>query len=146
MEPTTDEMRRLQGCINDLFSVLALPAMWSGQESARIVSTLLVVLVGMLHLDFAYARLNEPVDEGPIELVRLAQPRNLTARPQEIGQVLSPWLGDDPQKWPSLVRNPLGDGDISIVPLRLGLSLHRSFATYGSYRAELREFWIEENV
>jgi len=136
MEPTTDEMRRLQGCINDLLSVLALPAMWSGQESAQIVSTLLDVLVGMLHLDFAYARLNEPVDEGPIELVRLAQSRNLTARPQEIGQVLSPWLGDDPQKWPLLVPNPLGDGDVSIVQLRLGLRDEIGVIVVGSQRAD----------
>src|SRR3989442_4351146 len=121
MEQTADEIRRLQGCINDLISILALPAMWSGQESAQIVSTLLDVLVGLLRLDFAYARLKDPVGEAPIEMVRLAQPRNLTAGPQEIGQVLNPWLGVDPPKWPVLIRNPIGDGDVSIVPLRLGL-------------------------
>src|SRR5216684_2438282 len=111
MEQTADEIRRLQGCINDLISVLALPAMWSGQESAQIVSTLLDVLVGILRLDFAYARLKGPGDEAPIEMVRLAQSRNLTARPEEIGQALNPWLGDNPQKWPVRVPNPIGDGD-----------------------------------
>src|SRR5229473_3201700 len=136
MEQTADEIRRLQGCINDLISVLALPAMWSGQESAQIVSTLLDVLVGMLRLDFAYARLKDPVDEAPIELVRLAQSRPLTVRPQEIGQVLSPWLGDDPQKRPLLVRNPRGDGDGSIVPLRLGLRDEIGVIVAGSQRAE----------
>jgi hypothetical protein len=34
MERIADEITRLQGCINDLISVLALPAMWSGQESS----------------------------------------------------------------------------------------------------------------
>ena len=121
MEQTVAEIRRLQGCINDLISVQALPAMWTGQEPAQIVSTLLDVLIGMLRLDFAYARLKDRVGEAPIEMLRLAQSRNLRASPQEIGQLLKPCLGDDPQKWPLLVRNPVGDGDVSIVPLRLGL-------------------------
>ena len=136
MEQAAGEIRRLQGCINDLISLLALPAMWRGQESAQIVSTLLDVLVGMLRLDFAYARLKGPVGEAPIEMVRLAQSRNLTARPQEIGQVLNGWVGDDPQKWPLLVRNPIGDGDVSIVPLRLGLRDEIGVIVAGSQRAD----------
>jgi formate hydrogenlyase transcriptional activator len=136
MEETADEIRRLQGCINDLISVLAIPALWRGQESAQIVSTLLDVLVGMLRLDFAYARLKDPVGGAPIEMVRLAHSRNLTARPQEIGQVLNGWLGDDPQKWPLLVRNPIGDGDVSIVPLRLGLRDEIGVIVAGSQRAD----------
>jgi formate hydrogenlyase transcriptional activator len=136
MEQTADEITRLQSCINDLIGVLALPAMWSGQESAQIVSTLLDVLVGMLRLDFAYARFKDPVGEAPIEMVRLAQSRNLMARPEEIGQVLNPWLGDNPQKWPLLVPNPIGDGDVSIVPLRLGLRDEIGVIVAGSQRAD----------
>lgn len=136
MEQTADEIRRLQGCINDLISVLALPAMWSGQESAQIISTLLDVVVGMLRLDFAYARFKDPVGEAPIEMVRLAHSRNLTARPQEIGQVLDGWVRDDNQKWPLLVRNPIGDGDVSIVSLRLGLRDEIGIIVAGSQRAD----------
>ena len=95
--------------------------MWSGQESAQIVSTLLDVLVGMLRLDFAYARLTDSIGDAPIEMVRLAQPRTPAVRPQEIGQVLNFRLGDDRQKWPVRVRNPVGDGDVWIMPFRLGL-------------------------
>jgi len=136
MEQTADEIRRLQGCINDLISVLAIPALWRGQESAQIVSTLLDVLVGMLRLDFAYARLKDPVGGAPIEMVRLAHSRNLTAQPQEIGQVLNGWLGDDPQKWPLLVRNPTGDGDVSIAPSRLGFQGEMGVLVAGSQRAD----------
>src|SRR6266852_5244253 len=136
MEQTADEIRHLHGWINDLLSALALPAMWSDHESAQLVTTLLDVLVGMLRLDFAYALLKDPVGEAPIELVRLAQSRHLTTRPQEIGQVLSPWLGDDPQKRPLLVPNPLGDGDVSIVPLRLGLRGEIGVIVAGSQRAD----------
>jgi hypothetical protein len=72
MEQTADEMRRLQGWINDLISVLALPATWSGQESVQIVNTLLDVLVGILRLDFAYARLKDP-GEMSRRLLNLAE-------------------------------------------------------------------------
>src|SRR6266481_5955972 len=135
-EQTVAEIRRLQGCINDLISVQALPAMWTGQEPAQIVSTLLDVLIGMLRLDFAYARLKDRVGEAPIEMLRLAQSRNLKASPQEIGQLLKPCLEDDPQKWPLLVRNPIGDGDVSIVPLRLGLRDQIGVIVAGSQRAD----------
>src|SRR5260370_34334446 len=135
MEQTADEINRLRGCINDLISVLAIPAMWSGQELAQIVGTLLDALLGMLRLDFAYARLKDPIGGAPIEMVRLAPSRNLTTRPQEIGRVLNGWLGDDTQKWPLLVRNPIGDGDVSIVPMRLGLRDEIGVIVAGSQRA-----------
>src|SRR5882762_5358643 len=136
MKQTIDEIRRLRGCINDLISVQALPAMWTGQEPAQIVSTLLDVLIGMLRLDFAYARLKDRVGEAPIEMLRLAQSRNLKASPQETGQLLKPCLEDDPQKWPLLVRHPIGDGDVSIVPLRLGLRDQIGVIVAGSQRTD----------
>jgi formate hydrogenlyase transcriptional activator len=121
MEQTADEIRHLRGCINDLTSILAIPAMWSGQESAQIVTTLLDAMLGMLRLDFAYARLKDPIGGAPIEMVRLAQTRDLTAQLQEISEVLNGWLGHDLQKWPLLIRDSIGGRDVSIVPLRLGL-------------------------
>src|SRR5882724_6688119 len=136
MEQPADEITRLQGCINDLIGVLAIPALGRGQESAQIVSTLLDVLVGMLRLDFAYARFNDPVGGAPIEMVRLAHSRNPTAPPQEIGQVLNGWVGGDQEKWPLLVRNPIGGGDVSIVPLRLGLRDELGVIVAGSQRAD----------
>jgi hypothetical protein len=53
MEHTADEIKNLKACINDLISVLALPAIWTGSEPSQILSTLLDVLLGMLRLDFA---------------------------------------------------------------------------------------------
>src|SRR5467141_1906331 len=136
MKQTIDEISRLRGCINDLISVQALPAMWTGQEPAQIVSTLLDVLIGMLRLDFAYARLKDPAGESPIEMLRLPQSRNLTASTQAIGHVLQPWLGDVPQKWPLLVRNPIGDGDVSMAPSRLGFQGEMGVLVAGSQRAD----------
>jgi hypothetical protein len=108
MEETTDEIQRLQTCINDLTSVLAIPAVWSGRDPVQIASTLLDALLRILRLDFAYARLKDPLGGVPIEVARFAEYRNLTPLPQEIGQALNPWLENDPKNWPLLVRNPIG--------------------------------------
>ena len=40
LQPPAGEIKHLQRCINDLVSVLALPAMWSGGEPVQIVQTL----------------------------------------------------------------------------------------------------------
>ena len=121
MEQTVDEIRRLQGCLNDLVSVLALPAIWSGHESSQIVRTLLDVLFGMLRLDFAYVRVNEAIHGAPIEMLRSAQHRQMAVPPQEVGRVLNRWLTDSPLTSPVVVPNPLGAGEVSLVSLRLGL-------------------------
>jgi hypothetical protein len=121
MEQIAHEITRLQGCINDLISVLALPAMWSTQESSQIGSTLLDVLVGMLRLDFAYARLSNSIDSSPIEVVRLAQRRHLAALPQEAGRAINSWLTGNPPTSPIVVTNPFGAGEVSLTLLRLGL-------------------------
>src|SRR3989442_5839104 len=121
MEQTVDEIKRLQGWLNDLVSVFALPAIWSGHESSQIVRTLLDVLLGMLRLDFAYVRVSEAIDGAPIEMLRSAPRRNLGATPQEVGRVLNGWLTDSPLTSPVVVPNPIGAGEVSIVPLRLGL-------------------------
>ena len=136
MEQTADEVKRLKACINDLISVLALPAIWSGHEPSQIVGTLLDVLLGMLRLDFVYARLSDSIGGGAlIEMVRLAQHRSLAAQPQEIGQALNPWLAGDLGTPPLVIPNPIGEGKVSIAPLRLGLQDELGVLVAGSQRA-----------
>ena len=130
------EIKRLQRCINDLVSVTALPAVWSGSEPSQIVRTLLDALFSMLHLDLVYVRVKGPAGEAPIEMVRAGQARKLTSRPEEVAGMLKRWLGDEPEKWPPLVRSPLGDGDLSIVPVPLGLQREIGVVVAGSERAD----------
>src|SRR3984893_13450307 len=40
LEDPAQEIKRLQRCINDLTSLLALPAIWRGSEPSQIVQTL----------------------------------------------------------------------------------------------------------
>ena len=65
VEDPAQEIKRLQRCINDLVSLLALPAIWSGNEPSQIVQMLLDALLRMLSLDFICARLKDPVDGRP---------------------------------------------------------------------------------
>jgi PAS domain S-box-containing protein len=124
LEHPAEEIKRLQRGMNDLLSILALPAMWSGGEPTQIAHTLLDALLSMLRLDLIYVRLNDPGIDVPVEMARVAPTLELARRrplePREIGEMLNDWLGNDPQQWPPLVRNRIGDEDISIVPLRLG--------------------------
>src|SRR2546428_6082529 len=136
-EHTADGIKDLKACINDLITVLALPAIWSNLEPSQIVSTLLEAMVGMLRLDFAYVRLSDSFGSGaPIEMVRLAHHRNLTAQSQEIGQLLHPWLTGDPRPSPIVVPNPVGEGEVSIAPFQLGLQDELGVIVAGSRRGD----------
>ena len=67
------DVRQLQNCLNDLVSVLALPAMWRNQEPPEILHILIDALVGMLRLDFAYGWLKTQTSVAPLEIVRVAE-------------------------------------------------------------------------
>src|SRR5260370_35266085 len=83
IESRTDEIRRLKACINDLVSVLTLPAIWSGRgEPSHIGSTLLAPLPGLLRLAFAYLRLGDSFTAGPpTEIPQVVKGRNPPTQP-----------------------------------------------------------------
>jgi signal transduction histidine kinase len=135
-EHAAEEIKRLQRCINDLVSVLALPALWSGGAPSQVSHTLLDTLLRMLLLDLVYVRLKSPVGEASFEMVRLGQSPRLIPSQQEICALLARLLGDDPLRRPARVRNPVGDGDISIVSLPLGLQGEIGVIAVGSQRED----------
>jgi PAS domain S-box-containing protein len=120
-ELASGEVKHLQRCINDLVSLLALPAVWSGGDPAQVLHTLLDALMRMLRLDLVSVRLTDLIGGTPIEIVRLAEHRGPMPPAHEICEALGQCLKDNSRKWPRLLRNLLGDGDVSIVPLPLGL-------------------------
>jgi PAS domain S-box-containing protein len=136
LEEPGEAIKRLQRCINDVVSLLALPAIWSGGDPSRIARTLLDVLASMLHLDLVYVRLNDPSGESPIEMVRVGQSQTRMLRPEQIGADIGRWLEEDPRQWPPLVQNPVGDGDLSILPMRLGLQGEIGVIVAGSRRTD----------
>ena len=120
-EHASGEIKHLQRCINDLISLLALPAIWSGGDRSQVLHTLLDALMRMLRLDLVSVRLTDLVGGAPVEIVRLAELRGRVPSAHEICEALSQCLENDSRKWPPLLRNLMGEGDVSIVPLPLGL-------------------------
>ncbi len=117
----SSEIKHLQRCINDLVSLLALPAIWSGGDPSQVLHTLLDALMRMLRLDLASVRLTDSVSEAPVEIVRIAERRGPIPPAHDICEALSQRLKSNSRKWPPLLRNLMGEGDVSIVLLPLGL-------------------------
>ena len=136
MEKTADEVKRLQSCINDLISVLALAAIWSGSKSCQMLGTLLDSLLAILRLDFACARLNDSIDGSPVEVVRLAQRQHPSALPQEVGRALGRWLSGDQTASGFVIPNPAGEGEVAIASFSLGLQDEVGVLVAGSRRAD----------
>src|SRR6202043_619189 len=136
IEHPSDEIKRLQRCINDLVSLLALPAMWSGSKPCDIVHTLLDSLLRMLDLDFVYVNLTNLVDAAPSETVRVPQSQEQMFRPRELCTFLNRWLGDDPQKRYLQERNHIGDEEVSLVSWPLGVLREIGVIVAGSRRAD----------
>jgi PAS domain S-box-containing protein len=140
LEHPADEIKRLQRCVNDLVSLLALPAMWSGSQSWDIVPTLLDSLLRMLDLDFVYVSLTNLVDAAPSETVRVAQSREKSQaqmfRPRELCTLLNRWLGDDPQKRYLQERSQIGGEEVSLASWPLGVQREIGVIVAGSRRAD----------
>jgi signal transduction histidine kinase len=137
IEHPADEIKRLQRCINDLVSILALPATWTGGDPSHIGRTLIDSLARILTLDLVYVRLNEELGGTRIEMVRGA--RSAMPPAEEIGADLRHWLGDDPETWPSVVRCRIGDEDLSIAALPLGFHGRLGIIVTGAQRVDFPE-------
>ena len=135
-EDPVQEIKRLQRCINDLVSLLALPAVWSGNEPSHIVDVLLDALLRMLRLDFIYARLEKTVAAAPTEFMRVGDSCKCGLESQEIQSKLGQWFGGGSRESLPLNRNRLGGVDISIFPLPLGVRGDIGVIILGSERAD----------
>jgi PAS domain S-box-containing protein len=131
------EINALRRCINDLVGVVALPAVWTGLEPARIVASLLEALLDMLRLDVVYGCMSDPGSGDRIEILRADPALQLPTSPGELGASLREWLQDGPQNGHPVVRRSLGGrGAVSFVPLRLGLESGAGLLVAGSQRAD----------
>ena len=132
-DPSAD-VKRLQRCMNDLVSVLALPAVWSGSEPSRILDTFLDALLSMLDLDFLYARVRLGSHDPPTDALKTAQLFGTSHSREETRQALDQWFGEDPQQWPKAGLRQLGEHEISIYPIRMGIEGELGLIVAGSQR------------
>jgi DNA-binding CsgD family transcriptional regulator len=95
------------------------------------VTTLLDALIGMLRLEFAYARLSGERD-GPTEFVRVASE---AGPPSEwVGAAVAPLGGGVTA--PARVQNPVGPGEVGIGPVRLEINEDAGLIVAGARRAD----------
>jgi len=132
-------MKRLQRCMNDLVSVLALPAVWSVSEPSRILDTFLDALLVMLDLDFLYARARFDSHGDPINALKTAQLHGTSHSREEIGQALDHTFGEDPQQWPGKVLVRLGGQEAAVLPIRMGIGGALGLIVAGSQRSGFPE-------
>ena len=64
------EVLRLRSALRDLVALSTIPAAWVGREPPAIPAGLADVLVGSLHLDFAFVRLRDPSGSASVEAAR----------------------------------------------------------------------------
>lgn len=136
LEHPADEIKNLRRYMNDLVSLLALPAMWSGSKPGDIVQTLLDSLHRMLDLDFVYVGLTNVAGAVRSETVRIGQSQEQMFRPRELCVFLNRWLGDDPQKRYLQERSHIGDEEVSLVSCPLGVQREIGVIVAGSRRAD----------
>jgi signal transduction histidine kinase len=137
IEHPAEEIKRLHRCVNDLVSLLALPATWTDGDPSLIGRTLIDALASILTLDLVYVRLNEQLGGAPVEMVRGA--RSAMPPAEEIGADLRHWLGDNTETWPTVVRCRIGNEDLSIAALPLGLHGALGMIVTGARRVDFPE-------
>jgi PAS domain S-box-containing protein len=133
---SADDVTRLGHCLNDLGSIIALPAMWAGAGPSQIVSTLGDALIGMLGLSFVCVRLSDSESRVSTELMRVADSLGGTDRAREIREAIDSSLGDAPSIPRSRVAVSVGEVDVSVASARLGLGGEIGIIVAGSQRRD----------
>jgi PAS domain S-box-containing protein len=127
-----DSLERMQRCINDLVSLLALPAIWVGNEPASIARTLLDALLGMLDLDFAYLRFGELGVRPAEETLRIALQGDILKLPVSLGSALVQTFGEEIAKWPASAQFQIGGTELNLATVGLGLRCELGIVVLGS--------------
>jgi PAS domain S-box-containing protein len=136
LEHPAAEIERLNRCIEDLVGLVALPASWVGAGPAAIAGSLLDAVRGILALDLIFVRLDPSSDRGPVEMAWATPEQRLPPRAHTIGTMLELVLGDDPRAWPPVARARVGQEELSIVPLAIGLQAELGILVAGSTRPD----------
>ena len=129
------EIGKLERCINDLVSVLALPASWGSGEPLRIANRLGETLLEMLHLDLVCVQLRGSTGWPPIDVLRLAPGQQRAPGIDEVCTKIGRSSVNGIDHWPAVLRASAGDGEIAIVPRPLGLDGEMGVIAAGSKRS-----------
>ena len=115
------EIKRLQRCMNDLVSVLTLPALWPGGDPLAILTTLTDSLLGMLNLDFLYVRARAEVQGETTEVIRVNQSCPTSLNQHDLVQALNLWLSKNPEDSLTQIQRLFEGGRLSIFRIQIGI-------------------------
>ena len=132
------ELKRLRRFMNDLSSVVAAPIRWDAARPVEAIASFLDSVVGMLNLDFFYARVMLKADERPIESLRTGGSYESNQESVQIAQFIGEWLREM-RELPAKARRKIGGQDIGCVPIRLGLEGELGVLVTGSQRLSFPE-------
>jgi formate hydrogenlyase transcriptional activator len=136
VEPETFEIGQLQRCINDLLSVLSLPAVWTGHNESTVATTLLDVLVRMLRLDFAFVRTGSEPDHPVEEWARFERRSPSPLDVGELGRSLEPLVDGAPRTSARGIPGVGDDGEVAIAVVPLGMNSPVATLVVGSMRLD----------
>ncbi|WP_263350552.1 response regulator transcription factor [Acidicapsa acidisoli] len=125
----------LKACLNDLIGILALPAIWAGQEQDHVIKTLTDAICRIFELDFVYAGVNLP-DGKRIERIRVTGWRNTIESDDGLRQVLGQWLRKDPKTRSSVLSSRHGDGQFALAAFPFGSDGRKGVFVAGSDRSD----------
>jgi PAS domain S-box-containing protein len=131
-ESSAEEVTRVRGCLNDLVSLLAVAGLRTGDDPPQIVSSLQDALLGMLRLAFVFVRLNDLDGGASVEMLRVADALEGTARGRAIREAIDSSLSAAPLKWPSHGRVSTGGADLYVASAHLGLQGEIGIVVAGS--------------
>lgn len=120
-ESAAEEATRLRRYLNDLVSIVVLPALWAGTESQQIANNLLDALMRMLELAFVLIRFNDSKGLAT-GIVRMGELFKSNDRVPELGMALDAVLGNTPLNWPSQARVTIDGTDLWVASARLGIN------------------------
>src|SRR5258707_1443673 len=115
-EASPFDVQQLRRGLRDLAALSALPIVWTESDPRRIAESLADALLHMLHLELVYILGRDRAYEIPVEVAHTARGPASTAKAEEIGRALEPWLDtNDLSRTPSSIANPLGSGMTRII-------------------------------
>ena len=128
------EIKHLRRCMNDLVSVLALPAASRGRNPAEFLATFVDSLMAMLDLDFFYARVTLKADERPIEALRVSPSYQPGEELDQIAPLIAEWLKEQGVEPPPRARRQIGNREIAFLSMRIGIEGGLGLVMAGSQR------------
>jgi PAS domain-containing protein len=135
VEDSAQEVRNLQRCINDLVSLLALPAIWTGREPAQIIHTLLDAVIRALSLEFAYARLGDAFNPTPIEILLVGEYARINLPSEELRHFIGASFAPEREYSPARRLNHTAIEDVIAFSQPLGVQGEIGVLVAGSDRA-----------